>query len=1315
MMGLIILGNSEAISESISIWSVQFNSSKNFGKLYNCRKDSKMTQIKNRNFLKNSYSNSTISETNFLGFLENLKIYLKNISDMKLEENGKIYLQNLLFSIGYENHKIEAVGNIDLAIHQDSQIEVIIETKKPNSSEMITDDNFIKKSFAQICYYYSEYRSSTIKHLIVTDYKTQYLFKTAEITNIVNSSDFPRYGKNAKTSDIYLDILKNIEISPKYTKIDFEKFEISKLEELEKDIYSKDEKIFKLKRELTAIYKLLSPKNLLEIDAEKDMNSLDESFYQELLHIFGVEEKKIDGVQKIVRKKEGNRDFGSILELTFLEIGDLDFEKAFEISIIWLNRILFLKLLEARLVFMHPNFEKFMNTEAVSNFQTLEILFFEVMAIEISEREPHLKRFEKIPYMNSSLFERKEFEVKKVGLCEIRNLNSDLEILVWENSVLETEKSKLPTLNYLFQFLDSYDFGSNKYDEVAKVDKTLIKSSVLGLIFEKVNGYKDGSHFTPSFITTKLAEDSISKFSGDLEKIKVLDPAVGSGHILVSVLNKLVVQQAEIKDEFGNKRKIEVDIENDEIFISNEIQYIQDENRKFPSEAIRIQKNIFSLKERIIENNLFGVDINSKSVEIARLRLWIELLKWSYYDEKGKFTTLPNIDINIKVGNSLLSRFEINEELEKKKTGKLLTLVKEYIETKEKVRKKKIEKELFEIKNSFSEEKFGRNSKDAKNISGKLNKYIDIHGVTGVEDFWKIYTEKLFFPENPKVGYKKSLKQITELYNKIEFLENMPESFEWRFEFPEVLDENGDFIGFDLIVANPPYIRVQGLDREKSEYYKEIFDSAIGSYDIYVLFIEKFLPLLKDGGNMNFIMPHKWINSNFGSGLREIVGKNISQFISFGEYLIFDNAMTYTSLLMLHKEKQENLKYIEFVEKPKTRAERKEIPKEEKHDEVSQFLQNLEDKNFINIKTEKLYSEPWIFKEKKVMDILEILEKQPLRVSDVFERIFQGIATSGDDIYLLECSEIKKDKNCLECFSKEMKKREITKTFIFEKEFLKPILKGNDVHRYEKLKNRFFVIFPYKFVGGKAELYSEKEIKKQFPKAYKYLKFFEKDFRGRERGKLENDEYWFRYIYPKNLEFCLPSTKLVTPDITLGINLTFGNEFCLKNALYGLTIKTDFEKSLKYFLAILNSKITWFFLQNTGTVLANGYFRFNPKYINPFPLPAPTPESEQTLTTLVDLTLFSKANFLEKEAKLIEAIIDIVVFGLYFEDKMKKADCYILPRLVEKLQPLENIDNLGKERYIKALYNFFSKDSKIQRGLIHSFKLVDEVQIINGK
>jgi adenine-specific DNA-methyltransferase len=814
-------------------------------------------------------------------------------------------------------------------------------------------------------------------------------------------------------------------------------------------------------------------------------------------------------------------------------------------------------------------------------------------------------------------------------------LDSNLEMELFENSILGSGKIK--TLDYLFQFLNSYDFGSNKFQEVAPIDKTLIKSSVLGLIFEKVNGYKDGSHFTPSFITQKLANDSLDslvipvldtgiqssrdyrvKPDNDLSKIKILDPAVGSGHILVSAMNELVVRRADLKNEFGYKRDIKV--ENDEIFISDEIQYISNDDGKFPSEATRIQIKMFQLKKEIIETNLFGVDVNFKSVEIARLRLWVELLKWSYYDKNGKFTTLPNLDINIKVGNSLLSQFDLEQEFDQEnfqKVKKLRELTNQYFEVSG-TEKEKIKIEISEIRSSFKE-LFQKTIPQRKKIVELLENYRTIYGIKGIEDFLETYkVSESLIGDGDKKPTKKALKPILEIHEQLKFFSELKGAFEWRYEFPKVLNSKGEFEGFDLIIANPPYIRIQGLSKTEANFYKLIFDSAKGNFDIYVLFVERFLPMLKSGGNLNFIMPHKWINSSFGSGLREITKKQISQFISFGEYLIFDNAMTYTSLVMFHKEEQESLNYVEFKEKPK---EKRKLSKEEKkkereelkrlkavdeeihHSEVRDFLNNLEPSQFSKIETENLNSEPWIFKEKKILDILEKLNKQKLRVSDIFERIFTGIQTSGDDIFLLECVE-GSDKNCLSCVSKEMTKRGVLETFFFEKEFLKPLLKGNDVHRYEKLKNRYWVIFPYKFIDKKASLYSETEIAEKFPKSYKYLKSFEKEFRSRERNRLNIDGKWFQFGRQQGLKFCNPMQKLVSPDITFGINLTFGNEFCLKNATYGLISKKEFDKDIKFFLAILNSKITWFFLKNTGTVLANGYFRFNPNYMNPFPLPA---------------------------------------------------------------------------------------------------------------
>ncbi len=251
---------------------------------------------------------------------------------------------------------------------------------------------------------------------------------------------------------------------------------------------------------------------------------------------------------------------------------------------------------------------------------------------------------------------------------------------------------QLPVLDYLFKFLNSYDFTSIKEAQNKKEQDQLINASVLGLIFEKINGYKDGSFFTPGKITMYMAEKAVqstvitkinqtmgwhcktiseiqirtqdfgfsmenrNKISQAIDSLKVLDPAVGSGHFLVSVLNELIAIKSQLRVLFDANGKILNDVQclvvNDELIVQD----INGDRFKYSTKepgTLRIQKALFNQKRTIIENCLYGVDINPNSVNICRLRLWIELLKDAYYSETGSLTTLPNIDINIKVGDSL--------------------------------------------------------------------------------------------------------------------------------------------------------------------------------------------------------------------------------------------------------------------------------------------------------------------------------------------------------------------------------------------------------------------------------------------------------------------------------------------------------------------------------------------------------------------------------------------------------------------------------------------------------------------------------------
>ncbi|MBR4141545.1 MAG: class I SAM-dependent DNA methyltransferase, partial [Campylobacter sp.] len=346
---------------------------------------------------------------------------------------------------------------------------------------------------------------------------------------------------------------------------------------------------------------------------------------------------------------------------------------------------------------------KFLNISKIPDFDTLHELFFNILAKPLSDLHRSGSKFAYLPYLNSSIFTKQEIE----KTLEINQLENGVTIQIYAHTSLFDEKHKkltgeMPFLQYLFEFLDSFDFGENHSDE-NKSD--LISSAVLGQVFERLNGYKDGSFYTPSFITSYMSKASIDKlvlakfseFFGvnlanldDLEdeinaqirksqnrseiykalnslidSLKICDPAVGSGYFLVSALNYIIFLKSKLGiliDENAKPLKVEISYKFDELIVceydGSIIRYSRPTSQTDPRQII--QKTLFNEKAKLIENCLFGVDINPNSCEIARLRLWIELLKSSYFTDlsepnplkQNALETLPNIDINIKCGNS---------------------------------------------------------------------------------------------------------------------------------------------------------------------------------------------------------------------------------------------------------------------------------------------------------------------------------------------------------------------------------------------------------------------------------------------------------------------------------------------------------------------------------------------------------------------------------------------------------------------------------------------------------------------------------------
>ena len=891
----------------------------------------KYKEISLNKFLSN-FQISIPNEQIILNFSKELKKLLENINKDNSEEYQKNEIGKFLNKV-FEYY-CNVKNKIDLAIYEDNQVRVIFESKSViNKSEFVKENsnNLESKAFYEsILYFLREIRTGNNNITFI-------ILATAEIFYIINAKDYlNNFSKNKDIIKAFKNCEENGGTDSSTTKFYEEIKNI--LPKIENEIYylCVDFKNI-LNNEfdkLSLLYSLLSPQVLLKRNTYIDANTLNVEFYNELLYILGLKENKENG--KIEYSDIKNTFYDSISK-TFKLDKDNNFEEIFSLLITWNNRILFLRLLESMLLSFEHIENPFLDLEYLPDFNNLNILFFEVLAKKENERENISKKLEIIPYLNSSLFEKKELERegKEIQFLQSNNLK------IYQHSILKRDKNfnnkylknnkseEIPLLEYLFAFLHAYDFTTTSQDLQNNIktnyDK-LINSAVLGLIFEKFNGYKDGSFYTPSFITNYISATSIqkivlNKFNEEgykakninelynaiddikeanriFNEIRICDPAVGSGHFLVSALNELLLIKYNLGlliDEDGRRLKdIKLELKNDEIVIRDSENNIH--NYKHPkhenTDSHKIQRTIFFAKKEIIENNLFGVDINPNSCDITKLRLWIELLKYSYYrDIENKYLeTLPNIDINIKCGNSIISRFDLKDSL--KNIPKIDKLIKDYKCLVAKYKNadgenSKHSKREIEIKINEIKENLTLNLKAPKTINSlekEIQAHIDKYGMYLIDDKNLLsgltYTKNLLeieeLNENEKEKAFESYGRIQILRKKLDSVlsgEEYKNAFEWRLEFPEVLNENGDFIGFDLVIGNPPYGNLLSKSqKDLLKYYKNSDKNEISS-----IFVELGYNILRENRNLHYIITYAITFSKAQSEIRALLKNNFEE------------------------------------------------------------------------------------------------------------------------------------------------------------------------------------------------------------------------------------------------------------------------------------------------------------------------------------------------------------------------------------------------------------------------------------------------------
>ncbi|PDW77438.1 class I SAM-dependent DNA methyltransferase [Helicobacter pylori] len=1054
-------------------------------------------------------------ETAFNAFLE---------TNPQENENHQNYAFNDLLK-GVFKYKVKPTKKIDSAILNDNgKVEVIIEFKAlKNPNEFIKKGDLnVKALHESLLYYLIERKegNNNLKHLILGTIKELY---------IIDADEFEVFYKDKEIQKAFENCHDKKGNDPR-TKAFYDACQ-KRLNELDRSL--KYHHISLKKENLALIYQALSPNFLLKIPKYSDANTLNKDFYEELLYILGLEEQNDKG--KILIKP--SRTQNSLSDVLKKQYKDLDDEEVMALLIAWNNRILFLRLLESLLISFKHFKDRFLTIGNFKDFNALNTLFFEVLAKKNSERSLNKedKILEKIPYLNSSLFDQTSLESKGY---EIRLLeNKKLEL--YKNSVLkkheEYQKQKdLPLLEYLFEFLRVYDFTTTPKDikdNQNKSESRLINPSVLGLVFEKLNGYKEGSFYTPSFITSYMCKESITpivldKFNAiyqwDCENLKALrgkidrnfsnekakeylntlltlricDPAVGSGHFLVSALNEMVLIAYEL-GLIASLYRHDLRLENDEIIIHTPedkvFNYTIPHSENDPHH--QIQKELFELKKDIIENCLFGVDINPNSCEITKLRLWIELLKYSYYIfEEGKNTnnleTLPNIDINIKCGNSLISRFALKDKalLKTEKNKNLEYYIAEYKELVKIYKDPKILESLTRpIKDSNAVRKYAKErlyQELAQNPNKDFKKALNDR-IEKIKEALKLTLE----PPQKELKFKKFLKEHLELYGKsileeandngleLEALalekkmaheglfhdytpypkldktdkvvglehfnryvltsykdlqdenERYANALEWRFEFPEVLNDEGDFLGFDCIIGNPPYIRQEHIKDLKPLLQKQYHNFYNSSSDIYTYFFALAYHLLKEKGFNAFITSNKYARAKYGAKLRELLLKKTTlvSYMELNALKVFESATVDTSIIHFIKQpppKESDFKYYEPT--PNDKDDLKNTPS-------------------LLMKQNALSTESFIFANATLLDLRDKMESVGTPLKDWGIQIYRGILTGANEAFIIPTE--KRDeilKNCddLQKDEKGMSERERTI------ELIKPILRGKDIKRY---------------------------------------------------------------------------------------------------------------------------------------------------------------------------------------------------------------------------------------------------------------------------
>ncbi len=673
-----------------------------------------------------------------------------------------------------------------------------------------------------------------------------------------------------------------------------------------------------------------------------------------------------------------------------------------------------------------------------------------------------------------------------------------------------------------------------------------------------------------------------------ISALKILDPAVGSGAFPMGVLHKLTLALSRLDP--NNKRWEQLQKERAlkraaDAFDTKDRQR-RDEELKEISRIFENYSGNFGRKLYLIQNSIFGLDVQSIACQIAKLRFFISLA----IEQEPDATTdnlgikpLPNLETRFIAGNTLIG-------LESERT---LTSPKA----------KALETKLGENRERHFHATTRSQKRACKSADSTLRRELakELKAVGMPSDDAEKIADWDPYDQNASADWFDP---------------------EWMFGVAD---------GFDVVIGNPPYIRVQSLEADIKKLYSEYYESAVSGYDVYVVFVEKGLDLLNDNGHLAYILPHKFFNAKYGEGLRGLIarGNYLRNIVHFGDQQLFEGTTNYTCLLFLDKGGNNDFRFIKVNDVPAWQ-------------DRGAAIEGM-------VSAKEVTSAEWNFVVGRASKVFDKLRNMPLKLADVSNRIYQGLITSADKIFLFKKYEIGGKEDVINIYSESLKE-----WVQVESEVLKPVIRSGCIHQY-RARPSAFVLFPYEVRNRSARLFSENEMRHNYPLAWGYLSGNRTVLETREKGKFK-DEQWYRFGRTQNLglweqpKLMIPymitelSAYLDQDDNYYFINVTTGG--------YGITIRDSFG-SLAFLCGLLNSRLLDFYFKQVSTNFRSGYFAASKQYIEQLPMPSLNFASSNgkakhdEIVALVERVLSIKKCDYDSDTNALEEAINQQIYSLY--------------------------------------------------------------------